>query len=88
MEPKKIKVNDKVFITNFYKSNYPSWKVSEGIVTKLYPERRIKTSSLCKEDLATYSNHYGAMEEFPIVSFLVEIGADTYQVSQLGFDLL
>ena len=87
-ERKMLQVGDKVHITEYYLTQYPGWTdaLKEGTVIKLFPEHSFPPTAFGANDLAKYRNHYGPMDEYPVVSMLIKLGDFEYLVSQLGFD--
>lgn len=80
-----ISVGDKVKITDYYKDNYPNWKITEGIVVELGNKQKINVKSLVKEQRSVYVSIYGEKDVYEIQEITVRVNDTNYIVSDLGF---
>lgn len=80
-----ISVGDKVKITDYYKDNYPNWKITEAIVVELGNKQKINVKSLVKEQRSVYVSIYGEKDVYEIQEITVRVNDTNYVVSDLGF---
>lgn len=80
-----ISVGDKVKITDYYKDNYPNWKITEGIVVELGNKQKINIKSLVKEQRSVYVSIYGEKDVYEIQEMTIRVNNTNYVVSDLGF---
>lgn len=80
-----ISVGDKVKITDYYKDNYPNWKITEAIVIELGNKQKINAKSLAKEQKSVYVSFYGEKDVYEIQEMIIRVNDINYVVSDLGF---
>lgn len=80
-----ISVGDKVKITDYYKDNYPNWKITEAIVVELGNKQKINVKSLVKEQRSVYVSIYGEKDVYEIQEMIIRVNDTNYVVSDLGF---
>lgn len=80
-----ISVGDKVKITDYYKDNYPNWKITEAIVVELGNKQKINAKSLAKEQKSVYVSFYGEKDVYEAQEMIIRVNDINYVVSDLGF---
>jgi hypothetical protein len=81
-----IKINQEVEITPSYVENYPSWNPGLGKVVSM-ETKTINSSTLSKESRLPFVAKYGKLDNYPLISFLVDFSGTQYLMSEFGIQL-
>jgi len=76
---------EKVYMTDFYLSNYPMWKPAGQATILSAKKRMVQVKDLGKDERPLYQGMYGLHNEYPLWHMLIKLDGLTYLVSQLGF---
>lgn len=77
-------VGEEVNITEFYRQVYPLWKTEgKGKILEIF--NKVAKLPMEKNALNMYVAKYGKLEEFPFISYLIDLDNKQYLVSEFGF---